>query len=437
MMAVLFAVTYFLGRYKAGGDLAETASASAKAFRGSILDGGAKAVQSQLADVLKLHGEERAVILNAGKAPIYVDPAIRPGAINCPLVGVPCISSFSANAEILAPIYFDQEGKNLFGYLYLSREIHPDWIFLGLIAVVFILGYFSVFFGVTRITKSTMMTLASNMQAWSNRLSQNPKDAASLSETPFLELLPLKEAIEGLNYRIEGFESKAAEKAKLLILRGIGHDILGPVSQVQLYLATLKKMAESDPRYAPQIAKAMGSLKDVADVASQVKMLKATPNPQEHINLMAEVRLLVESLRESEAIRGKEIDLAFDMAAPNLETNLSTPELKRILHNLVQNSAHASKAKSRIEVAVRRDGDSAVLSVKDQGHGIPASLQEKVFQPDFTLKPGTGTGLGLAIVKHLATERQGSVKLNSGIAGTTVEVRIPIFSQGDSLCSEF
>lgn len=68
-----------------------------------------------------------------------------------------------------------------------------------------------------------------------------------------------------------------------------------------------------------------------------------------------------------------------------------------------------------------------MISVKDQGHGIPIEIQSMVFQPEFTSKPGTGTGLGLSVVKHISESRGGSVQLQSSTLGTVVDVIFPVY----------
>ncbi len=428
MACVLLAITYFLGRYKAADDLEETARASAKAFRSRILEGEIKTVQAQLSDVLKLEPDETALILDQRKQPIYKSINLAPVA-PCQMIGTPCLSMFGKTAEIILPIYFDEEGKSLFGYLYLSRHIRLDWIFLGLISVVFILGYFAVFYGVSRVTKSTMAILADDLKAWALRLSKNPKDLASLSGTPFEELVPLRTAIQGLNKKIEEFESTAAENAKLQILRGIAHDLIGPLAQTQLYLATLEEKAKREPEYAALISSAKDSVKDVVEVAAQVKLLKELPDANQRTNLIEEAQAEIEALRTFDTIGSKNISLQFDGdKMSEVQASISKPELRRILQNLIHNSADASPMNSQIGVSVRRHGAQAIISVKDSGHGIPAEHLSKVMQPDFTLKPGTGTGLGLSIVNHIAKSRNGAVKLQSSPQGTLVEVQIPIYS---------
>lgn len=431
MAAVLIAVTYFLGRYKAASDLKEMASASAKAFRGRILDGEISVIEKQLQEVLNLHNGEHVVILDQDRNPIYKRARLDLAAPSCKLIGTPCVSVYGANAEILMPIYFDDAGKNLFGYIYMFRFIRPDWIFLATVFFVFAAGYIAVFLGVTQVTKSTMEMLADGLEKWSKRLSRDPKDMKSLSETPFEELIPLKAAIEGLNQKIEEFESRAAERAKLLVLRGIAHDLIEPVSQVQFYLATLEKKAKSHPELAPIILETADSIKKVSLIASQIKILKEIPNSNDHIDLVAETRSAIDELKNSDGILEKKIDLTFESDDTfSVQAQISRAELSRIVQNLIQNSAHASSPKSQIKVGVKREAGNAVLFVKDSGHGIPKEIQGKVFQPEFSLKPGTGTGLGLAIVKHITESRKGHILLDSAPGkGTHVEVKIPLFHQ--------
>jgi signal transduction histidine kinase len=80
---------------------------------------------------------------------------------------------------------------------------------------------------------------------------------------------------------------------------------------------------------------------------------------------------------------------------------------------------------------VSKSLENALIEISDSGCGIAAHLQEKVFEPDYTSKPGVGTGLGLAIIKHICSQRNGSVKLVSQPSiGTQVQIRLPIFHGG-------
>jgi signal transduction histidine kinase len=83
-----------------------------------------------------------------------------------------------------------------------------------------------------------------------------------------------------------------------------------------------------------------------------------------------------------------------------------------IVSNLLVNALEATPAGGRVMVRIVPDGARAgvvALQVEDQGRGIAAAMQEKIFQPFFTTRPG-GTGLGLAIVKRRAEEVGGAVE---------------------------
>jgi two-component system sensor histidine kinase FlrB len=83
-----------------------------------------------------------------------------------------------------------------------------------------------------------------------------------------------------------------------------------------------------------------------------------------------------------------------------------------IVSNLVVNALEATPPGGRVIVRIVADSMPAgivALQVEDQGRGVAATIQEKIFQPFFTTRPG-GTGLGLAIVKRRAEEVGGAVE---------------------------
>jgi signal transduction histidine kinase len=423
---VLFVVAFVVGKYQAAVNLQEIALSTAKAYRSQILEGDIKTIESQMTDLLKLEPAEVAVVLGVNLRPIYSNSERAAPEITCRKISEPCVSLWSKESEILVPIFFDQDGKSLFGYLFFKRNLHLDWLFLSVVFSIFGLGYAAVFFGVTRITKSTMLVLANSLEDWAARLSQDPKNVSLLATTPYQELVPLKCAIEGLNKKIARYESNAAEKAKLLILRGIAHDLEGPLAQAKLYLGALKKKAEDLPEFVSFVKSTADSIDDVLQVASQVKLLKEMPQINDAVDLGIETKRELDGLRRLKSVAEKNIAIDLDVEGGSPVVPLSRPDLKRILQNLVQNSADASPVNSKIEIQVRRAGAFGVLSVRDHGHGIAKEHLEKVFQPDFTLKPGTGTGLGLAVVNHIAAIRNGSITLESSPNGTRFDLSFPV-----------
>ena len=108
-------------------------------------------------------------------------------------------------------------------------------------------------------------------------------------------------------------------------------------------------------------------------------------------------------------------------------------QIHQVLLNLVVNAAHAigdaGRRNGNITVRTSREGDDVILTVTDDGPGIPPEIQSKIFEPFFTTKQvGHGTGQGLAIARALVVDQHGG-KLHfdstPGV-GTTFYVRLPI-----------
>jgi two-component system sensor histidine kinase TctE len=104
--------------------------------------------------------------------------------------------------------------------------------------------------------------------------------------------------------------------------------------------------------------------------------------------------------------------------------------LREALANLVHNAILYSPRGSRITLAAERDGDAAVLSVEDDGPGIPPEEREKVFQR-FYRRVGhgeAGSGLGLAISREMAARFGGTVTLADAAQGKGLRatLRLPL-----------
>ncbi len=97
-----------------------------------------------------------------------------------------------------------------------------------------------------------------------------------------------------------------------------------------------------------------------------------------------------------------------------------------IANNLVQNAIDATAAGRHVTVNFHNGGESATLSVTDEGHGISDELRAHLFQPGRTGRAG-GTGLGLAISQLLARQIGASLVLDStGPTGTTFSLTVPL-----------
>ena len=132
------------------------------------------------------------------------------------------------------------------------------------------------------------------------------------------------------------------------------------------------------------------------------------------------VRLVHYAQRARRPVHAVLIDTAFDEAAPPL--HLVAEDLRRVILNLLDNGCYAAQEKARrgsaepprLKVSTRWKGGALELRVRDNGHGIPAAVREKLFTPFFTTKPaGEGTGLGLSLSHDIVVGLGGTLKVES------------------------
>jgi signal transduction histidine kinase len=96
-----------------------------------------------------------------------------------------------------------------------------------------------------------------------------------------------------------------------------------------------------------------------------------------------------------------------------------------MLLNLILNAADATRGRGRIDVYSRREDESVVLEVHDDGPGVPPDLREKVFTAFFSSK-AHGTGLGLLSVKVTVEAHGGTVEVgDSDLGGARLKVTLP------------
>ena len=126
----------------------------------------------------------------------------------------------------------------------------------------------------------------------------------------------------------------------------------------------------------------------------------------------------------------RDIDLGFDSPHARARVRGDAFLLKEMLNNVLDNAIRYTQPGGQVTVRVIPDTTSIVLSVEDNGPGIPAADRERVFERFYRVL-GTGTegcGLGLAIVREIAQAHGGDAVLASGAneAGTLVRITLPM-----------
>jgi signal transduction histidine kinase len=123
------------------------------------------------------------------------------------------------------------------------------------------------------------------------------------------------------------------------------------------------------------------------------------------------------------------VELAMKAAGP-LVVRGSEPLLMRILFNLAENGVKHSGEGQRVDIAVRGDGERALLEVRDSGPGIASEDQERIFDRFYRVDPArerSGTGLGLPLVRSIVRLHGGEIRVESEPGrGACFRVRLPL-----------
>jgi signal transduction histidine kinase len=259
-----------------------------------------------------------------------------------------------------------------------------------------------------------------------------------------------------LGHRIEEMARRIAERAELqaLLARGdrlasvgvmsaqVAHELNNPLTTV---LGYAKLLQEDKPEGHPDRA----ALEMIAGEAERMKAIvgglleyartprqpeprpgSSTPGvPAPICELAAVVRHVGALLGPLLAKARVRLELDIAAAAP---LAIEAHPLQQVLVNLVQNALQAmtgAGATGAIAIAARPapGGVATVITVADEGPGIPAADRARVFDPFFTTKvAGAGTGLGLAVCKHLIATAGGTIEAGERPGGRGAEFRVMI-----------
>ena len=194
------------------------------------------------------------------------------------------------------------------------------------------------------------------------------------------------------------------------------HELRSPITTLLGELSFALRSGRDATAYREAIGEALDSarrLKAVAEDLLELARVGASEAVPTAVRLGDAVHAAVDAVRTAAAETGVTVETACNGAI----VDGNAGDLERLVRNLLENAVRHSPPGGRVRIAARDDGASILLTVADDGPGVPDDARERIFEPFFRLAvPRTGarggTGLGLAIGRGIARAHGGDLWLD-------------------------
>ncbi len=239
----------------------------------------------------------------------------------------------------------------------------------------------------------------------------------------------VRDFLEGHRQRRSEMASRLAHSDQLASLgrlaAGLAHEIKNPLAGIQGALEILRQDTENDTN-RELYDEMLSELKRVNETL-QLMLSSARPSPPQLTD--TDVRTLLEEVRTllGPSLRRQQTTLKVELASGTMRARLDAGKIRQVLVNLINNAADAMGSGGTVTIRAAPLGGArgVVLSIQDDGPGIPEEQRQRIFDPFFTTK-FTGTGLGLAIARSLVEQHGGSLEVESEPGqGSTFLVLLP------------
>ena len=210
---------------------------------------------------------------------------------------------------------------------------------------------------------------------------------------------------------------------------GIAHEIRNPLASMSGSIQVLRQELPLSDEQAQLMDIVLRESERLNDT---IKSFLAYARPQRFALAKLDIRRVVQDaallLRNSSEVQAHHT-IAVDVPADPVWCEADENQIRQVIWNLATNGLRAMAQGGRLlltAAAANDDSGATLLTVEDQGRGIPQEDLDVIFQP-FHSSFEKGTGLGLAIVHRIVTDHNGTINVSSRVgAGTVVAVRLPM-----------
>ncbi len=219
---------------------------------------------------------------------------------------------------------------------------------------------------------------------------------------------------------------------------GVGHEVKNPINAMVLHLELLRSKLAVDGSETIK-----GAQRHVEILSGEMQRLDRVVQTLADFTRPLELHLETHDLQKiarsvmelisAEMTENRARVVLTAPTGPPMTVRVDADLMRQALLNMLLNAMQAMPEGGTIQVVLRREGQSAVLEVTDEGEGIPPDLLPRIFDLYFTTKPA-GTGIGLAITYRILQMHGGALEVRSSLSfdsdavprGTTFTLRLPL-----------
>ncbi|WP_168198217.1 transporter substrate-binding domain-containing protein [Crassaminicella thermophila] len=213
------------------------------------------------------------------------------------------------------------------------------------------------------------------------------------------------------------------------LVAGIAHEIRNPLTSIKAYIELIpykydkKEFREKISEDVPKEIERLNSI-----ISNLLEYAKPKVPNKEMVKVHDEILGIIVFF--SNQIKKKNIKLICNMKE-DLFIYVDKQQFKQIMINFLLNAIEAFEKTENPEICItaEKNGDFAVIIIKDNGCGIASENEKKIFEPFFTTKDN-GTGLGLSISYQFIKENGGDITVSSHLeTGTKINMILPLFKE--------
>jgi nitrogen fixation/metabolism regulation signal transduction histidine kinase len=235
--------------------------------------------------------------------------------------------------------------------------------------------------------------------------------------------------VHKLDESAEALAKSEREGAWRQMARQVAHEIKNPLTPMKLSIQYLQKAIDNNmgnvKEMTANVARTLiEQIDHLSKIASDFSQFANIGNPRNEVFDLHDLLYSLGSLYDPM----ENVEFSWKPVPEKVILFADKTQLNRLFTNLMQNAIEAPQNQHRrtIHVNEKIDGDYIIVSISDNGGGIPTHTQDKIFMPNFTTK-SSGTGLGLAMSKSIAEQAQGQIWFETvEEEGTTFFVKLPL-----------